>query len=259
MIALSFDIEEFDLPLEHGIDFPVERQMAVSRQGASYILDILARHGIKATFFSTVSFAEAAPDIISRLLADGHELASHGMQHSQFEIADLQRSRQRLSEIAGRDVIGYRQARMMKLDEAEIARAGYKYDSSLNPTFIPGRYMHLTTPRLHFWKDGVLQIPSAVTPLVRFPLFWISAHVLPQKLYRALVRHTLRHSPDFVTYFHPWEFYDLTSLDIKLPAIVRHNAGEGMRQRLDALIADLKGRGYQFATLSEVYRRYADK
>lgn len=50
MIALSFDIEEFDLPLEHGIDFPVERQMAVSRQGASYILDILARHGVKATF-----------------------------------------------------------------------------------------------------------------------------------------------------------------------------------------------------------------
>ena len=41
MIALSFDIEEFDLPLEHGIQFPFERQIAVSAEGAGRILDVL--------------------------------------------------------------------------------------------------------------------------------------------------------------------------------------------------------------------------
>ena len=57
MIALSFDIEEFDLPLEHGIRFPFERQIAVSTRGAERILDVLDKHGIKATFFSTLNFA----------------------------------------------------------------------------------------------------------------------------------------------------------------------------------------------------------
>ncbi len=56
MVALSFDIEEFDLPLEHGVELPFERQIEVSRIGAERILDILDGHGVRATFFSTVKF-----------------------------------------------------------------------------------------------------------------------------------------------------------------------------------------------------------
>ena len=257
MIALSFDLEEFDLPLEHGIDIPFNKQMEVSRIGAERILDILDSHNVKATFFTTVNFARNAPQVVERLLNGGHELASHGMQHTGFKESDLADSRTALEAIAGKPVTGFRMPRMMKLQESAVAAAGYLYDSSLNPTFIPGRYMNLSTPRMPFMADGVLQIPTSVTPLVRFPLFWLSAHLLPPALYRWLARYTSKHSGLFTTYFHPWEFFNLNTLtDCNLPAMVRLNSGEGMQKRLDALIATMKKRGKRFVTYSEIYAAY---
>lgn len=257
MVALSFDIEEFDLPLEHGVNFPFERQIDISAQGAGKVLDILEREGVKATFFATVNFAHHAEGVMSRLLAGGHELASHGMRHSQFSVADLVESRKCLEQLAGHPIIGYRQPRMMKLPESEIAKAGYLYDSSLNPTFIPGRYMNLKTPRTPFMQDGVLQIPASVTPWVRFPMFWLAGHVLPPRLYRALAKRTLSHDGMFNTYFHPWEFYDLNTLpDCKIPAIVRLNSGEGMQKRLTDFIRFMKKHGETFVTYTDIYNRY---
>lgn len=254
MVCLSFDIEEFDLPTEHGAEIPFERQMEVSAAGASRILDLLKRHGVKATFFCTVSFAKGAPGIISRIMEEGHEVASHGMQHSSFRISDLRESRLELEALTGTRICGYRQARMMKLDEREVADAGYLYDSSLNPTFIPGRYMSLRKPRRPYMKDGVLQVPAAVTPWVRFPLFWLSAHILPPTLYRRLALQSLRHDGLFVTYFHPWEFYDLNSLppDYRIPGIVRLNSGPGMEERLESLITFLKSKGATFAPIKSL-------
>ena len=44
MILLSFDIEEFDAPLEHGVELPFEEQMRTSVEGTRKILACLARH-----------------------------------------------------------------------------------------------------------------------------------------------------------------------------------------------------------------------
>ena len=112
--------------------------------------------------------------------------------------------------------------------------------------------MHLGTPRTHFMQDGVLQIPASVTPWVRFPLFWLSCHNLPFFLYRWLCRRTLRHDGYLVTYFHPWEFYELNEHpEFGLPFIVRNNSGRGMIKRLDRWIASFKGEGASFITYSE--------
>ena len=51
MILLSFDIEEFDAPLEHGVELPFEEQMRTSVEGTRKILACLARHRVKATWF----------------------------------------------------------------------------------------------------------------------------------------------------------------------------------------------------------------
>ena len=258
IVALSFDLEEFDLPMEHGADIPLDRQMDISRHGTERILHILGRHNVKATFFSTVNFARHAPELITRIIAGGHELASHGICHTGFAATDPAASRQQLQQLSGKPVAGFRMPRMMRLPEQTIADAGYSYDSSLNPTFIPGRYMNLGTPRRPFMKDGVLQIPTSVTPWVRFPLFWLSCHLLPQRLYRGLVRHTLRHDGYFTTYFHPWEFHDLNTLPpaYRIPPVVRRNSGAGMEERLDKLIAELKHAGNEFATYSRLYDRF---
>lgn len=56
MILLSFDTEEFDVPREHGVDFPLDEAMKVSVYGTNRILDCLKNNGVKATFFCTSNF-----------------------------------------------------------------------------------------------------------------------------------------------------------------------------------------------------------
>ena len=252
MILLSFDTEEFDVPREHGVDFSLEQGMAVSKEGIRRILDVLNANGVKATFFCTGNFAEQAPELMQRFVDEGHEVACHGVDHWEPKETDFIRSKEIVERIIGRQVYGYRQPRMFPVVESEIKRAGYLYNSSLNPAFIPGRYMHLTAPRTWFMKDGVMQIPASVTPWLRFPLFWLSLHNLPQWLYHLLVRRVLNHDGYFVTYFHPWEFFDLKDHpEFKMPFIIRNHSGQEMVQRLDRLIRMLKGRRQEFVTYKE--------
>ena len=252
MILLSFDTEEFDVPREHGVDFSLEQGMAVSKVGTCRILDVLKQNGVRATFFCTGNFAENAPEVMQRIISEGHEVACHGVDHWQPQETDFARSKEIVERVTGRTVYGYRQPRMFPVVESEIKRVGYRYNSSLNPAFIPGRYMHLTSPRTWFMKDGVMQIPASVTPLIRFPLFWLALHNLPEGLYHWMVRRVLNKDGYFVTYFHPWEFYELKAHpEFKMPFIIKNHSGQQMCDRLDRLVKMLKARGHEFITYNE--------
>ena len=93
VLLLGFDIEEFDLPLECSGEITFEEQLSVSTEGTNVILDILAEYKIKATFFCTANFALNRPELIQRIINEGHELASHGYFHGEFKSEDYQRSK----------------------------------------------------------------------------------------------------------------------------------------------------------------------
>ena len=252
MILLSFDIEEFDGPREHGVEFSLQQGMEVSIEGTNRILDILHENDVHATMFCTGNFARNAPEVMKRIIAEGHEVACHGVDHYQPKESDFIRSKEIVEDITRCSVSGYRQPRMFPVVEDKIKKAGYKYNSSLNPAFIPGRYMNLRTPRTYFIKDGVLQIPASVTPWLRFPLFWLSLHNLPEGIYHRMVRRTLNHDGYFVTYFHPWEFYELKAHpEFKMPFIIKNHSGKEMCERLDNLIKMLKKNDHRFITYTE--------
>lgn len=260
MILLSFDIEEFDAPMEHGYNIPFERQMSISKEGTEQILKVLRDYQIKATFFCTANFALHAPDLIREILDNGHEIASHGYYHHTFEVADLKKSKETLEKLIQRPVLGFRMARMMPVEEIEVYNAGYKYNSSLNPTFIPGRYNNFREPRTYFYKENVLQIPASVTPVFRFPLFWLSYHNLPARLYRWLAGWTLRKDSYLVIYFHPWEFTDLGAhKELNLPFIIRNQAGKGMIKRLGDFISHFQKKGQTFSTFMEFIQKTDNK
>ena len=256
MVFLSFDTEEFDVPREHGVQYDtLVEGMEVSRYGTSRILDILKEEGVRGTFFCTTNFAENAPDIMQRIVSEGHEVAAHGCDHWSPKETDVAQSKQRLEELTGRIIHGYRQPRMFPVDIKRQSQLGYVYNASLNPAFIPGRYMHLTAPRTPFVEEGVVQIPASVTPVLRIPMFWLSLHNFPLWLYKKLCHRIIDHDGHFNTYFHPWEFYPLGSHpELRMPFIIRNNAGDAMCRRLRALIKDLKARGEKFGTYEEYAR-----
>ena len=260
MILLSFDTEEFDVPREHGVDFSLEEGMKVSVYGTNKILDTLKDNGVKATFFCTGNFAENAPEVIKRIMDEGHEVACHGVDHWRPQGDDVFRSKEIVERISGIKARGYRQPRMFPVSDEDIAKAGLEYNSSLNPACIPGRYIHLTTPRTWFMKDGVMQIPASVTPIIRFPLFWLALHNLPEALYHMMTDRVLKHDGYFVTYFHPWEFYELKQHpEFKMPFIIKNHSGQQMTARLDRLIKHLKNKGHEFITYSEFVDRNKKK
>lgn len=252
MVLLSFDTEEYDGPREHGVDFSLQEGMDVSIYGTNIILDILQENDVKATFFCTANFVQNAPEVMQRIKAEGHEIACHGCDHWQPKPTDACESKEIIEQQLGITCYGYRQPRMFPVDNSELKKCGYVYNASLNPAFIPGRYMHLTAPRTFFMKDGVMQIPASVTPLSRIPLFWLALHNFPERMYYYFVRKVLKHDGYFNTYFHPWEFFELKEHpEFKMPYIIKNHSGREMQMRLDRFIKRLKADGETFATYYE--------
>lgn len=254
MVLLSFDIEEFDMPFEYNGKISFEQQLSISQTGLERILDILKRHEVRATFFSTVVFAENSKNLIERLLKEGHELASHTWFHSKFEEKHLKESREKLQELFSTDVVGIRMPRMMPVNPAEVEKAGYLYNSSVNPTYLPGRYNNLKLPRTFFKEGNVTQIPASVSPKLRIPLFWLSFHNFTLGFYKKLAASTLKKDSYLNIYFHPWEFAEIKNPDFKLPAFTVKNSGHAMVERMDDFIGWLKNNNYTFSTIKEFHK-----
>ncbi len=255
MVLLSFDIEEFDMPFEYKGEIPFEKQISISQHGLENILNILKKHQAKATFFSTVVFAENSKHLIERLLKEGHELASHTWFHSSFEEKHLKESRERLEELFSTNVTGLRMPRMMPVDEKAVEKAGYSYNSSVNPTFLPGRYNNLKVSRTYFWEGNVMQIPASVSPNFRIPLFWLSFHNFPLFFYKKLAFDVLKKDNYLNIYFHPWEFSGIKDRAFKLPGFTTKNTGEDMIKRFDEFVGWLKSKNHTFGTFQEFQKR----
>ena len=253
MIYLSFDIEEFDMPKEYGYDIAFERQIAISRAGLIAILDLLKKHQMRATFFSTVVFAQQVPDLIERLIGEGHELASHTYFHSDFEEAHLKLSKEALEGEFGVTIEGLRMPRMLEVTAKAVKEAGYRYNSSINPTFLPGRYNKLSVPRHYFNENGLWQIPTAVS-CFRIPLFWLFFHNFPLWLYRFLLKRSVKSVGSAALYFHPWEFTDLHQKEFNFPAYVMRNTGEDMIVRFDKLLSFIGQQGWKTGLYKDLVR-----
>lgn len=249
-ILLGFDLEEFDLPLENKGKISFEDQLNTSETGINNVLDLLAKYNLVATFFCTVNFAKNRPNVLLRIVHEGHEVASHGCFHEHFLPEDYQKSKEELDNISGGNLVGFRMARMQTVDFDKMKEAGYLYDSSLNPTFIPGRYNNLKLP--YFWHhmpNGLVEIPSAVTRLFRIPLFWLSFHNFPLQFYFYCLNRVLKTPGYAVLYFHPWEFTNLNEYpERNIPYIIRRNSGIKMINRFQKMVTYYLAKGVVFDT-----------
>lgn len=252
MVLLSFDIEEFDLPTEYGQTIAFEEQIRISEQGLRRVLEVLEAEAVVATFYSTAVFMQhISSNTRQRICQGGHEIASHGYCHAYHEEADYLRSRLRLEELTGQRVRGFRMPRMQAIDAEALLEAGYTYDSSLHPTYLPGRYNHWDQPRLpHRLLSGLWELPASVVPYCRFPLFWLSMHNLPIGLYKYMLSYTAKHDGYLNIYLHPWEFADLRAEPYSLPGIISHRSGWNLVECLRIVLRHLKAQGLPFVTTS---------
>ena len=184
------------------------------------ILQLLDDAGTKATFFTLGWIAERYPQLVREIVANGHELASHGHAHlrasEQTEAgfyADIQLAKIVLEDVAGHEVKGYRapsfsigRDNLWAFDCLE--RAGYRYSSSIYPI----RHDHYgmpDAPRFAYAVGGLLEIP--VTTVRSLRRNWPASgggyfRLLPYGVSRWLLKRVNEVDRQAaVFYFHPWE------------------------------------------------------
>jgi polysaccharide deacetylase family protein (PEP-CTERM system associated) len=185
------------------------------------ILGLLADAGASATFFTLGWIAERYPQLVQRIAAAGHEVASHGFAHlrageqtpAEF-LADIALAKAVLEDVAGCEVRGYR-APSFSIGENNawahdaIAEAGYRYSSSVYPI----RHDHYgmpDSPRFSYEvRPGLLEVPIATVRLLgnNFPAGGGGYfRLLPYPISHWSLR-TIngRDRQPAMFYFHPWE------------------------------------------------------
>jgi polysaccharide deacetylase family protein (PEP-CTERM system associated) len=145
---LSIDVEDyFQVSAFEKVSPPEtwnRRELRVERN-TEKVLGILAEFSVKGTFFVLGWVAERCPELVKKIAAEGHEVASHGYGHQRVPNQgrgefrqDVRRSKAILEALTGREVIGYRAPSYSISKETfwafdELHEAGYRYDSSIFP------------------------------------------------------------------------------------------------------------------------------
>lgn len=78
------------------------------------ILDALKNHNVRATFFVVGHFLEESPELVCRMVEEGHTVANHSYNHpdmtslSDEELAaELQKNADKFKELTGMEMVGY--------------------------------------------------------------------------------------------------------------------------------------------------------
>lgn len=223
------------------------------------LLALLDRYGTTATFFTLGWIAERHPALVRRIVAAGHELASHGYGHGFVRDLgvegfrqDVTRAKRILEDAAGVAVRGYR-APSFSVDASTLwahdvlLEVGHTYSSSIYP-IRHDLYGMPDAPRfVHRRPNGLLEIPATSIRMANRNLPASGGgyfRLLPYRVSRwSLQRVNGSDRQAAVFYCHPWE------IDVDQPRVAqadaksrfRHYVNQrGLTRKLDRLLRDFR-------------------
>lgn len=228
-VILSFDVEEhYRIEAAVNYDCPAElRAVYADRmESTTYrLLELLAEHQAKATFFIVGQIATTHPKLVRDIHAAGHEIASHSWDHQRVHRfqpdsfrEDLMRSKSALEQATGAAVVGFRAPTFSVVRPTAwaldvLAECGFAYDSSIFPVR-HDRYGIPDAPRTPFLAVGksqsILELPPVTLRYLRWNLPVAGGgyfRLFPLGFMEAGIRQVSKLAPaTAMLYFHPWEF-----------------------------------------------------
>jgi len=187
------------------------------------VCNLLREFKIKATFFALGWIGDMYPDIIRKIVSEGHEIASGGywkrsakeMSPSEFR-DDLQRAKRALENAGSNKIIGYR-CPHKRLDIPDLwvldilAEEGYLYDASFYPIFKSdkGKPLFLSTCEYQTEHSTIWEIPMSTKRILGYNIpisggnyFRQIPHWFMMRKFKEWCKKT---EAPFVLYFHTWE------------------------------------------------------
>ncbi|GGF65884.1 XrtA system polysaccharide deacetylase [Alteromonas lipolytica] len=231
------------------------------------LLDLFAEKNVKSTFFTLGWVAKRCPDVIKRIVDEGHELASHGLSHrrattmTRAEVTeDIRISKDILEQTSGKPIFGYR-APSFSIDETNewiyevLVELGFTFSSSTYP-ITHDLYGVPDWPRFKFQRpEGIIEIPIPTIQknnrnlgiggggYFRLLPYWLSR--------KRIEKYMQTTEQPYSFYFHPWE------IDSEQPRIsgaplkskVRHYINLSVMEKKLIKLLDQ----YSWGTMSSAY------
>lgn len=208
------------------------------------LLDLLARCGSTATFFTLGWVAKRCPGLVRRITEQGHEVASHSWWHGRVSTLsrkefsrELRSSREILEDVSGAPVHGFRAPSFsirpgMEWAFDALLEEGYTYDSSLFPIRRPDYGYPPAAPGPHWIArpaGRLLELPMLTLDLFgqRLPAAGggYLRHLPEGIMHRALAARAAEGQTGMM-YVHPWEVDpDQPRLPVGFLTRMRHYGG----------------------------------
>ena len=262
--AFSIDVEDYFQVSALAPHFPRhiwDQQPCRVERNVDRMLALLSDNRTQATFFTLGWVAERYPEMTKRIVAEGHELASHGYGHQRVSdldragfFEDITRAKKLLEDLGGQAVIGYRapsfsigEKNLWALDT--LGEAGYQYSSSIYPI----RHDHYgmpNAPRFAFRPDTAKSFIELPATTIRFFDRNLPAagggyfRLLPYQISRWSIRRVnAKDQQPCIFYCHPWEIdpEQPRPTGMALKARFRHYVNLGRTEpRLRSLLKDFR-------------------
>ncbi len=220
MNAFSVDLEDW----YQGIELPFDswsKHTDRIRKGVDPLLELLAKHNTKATFFTLGWIGEKYPELIKEITAAGHEMASHGYSHEKvYDLSpdafrdEISRTKKILEDISGTPVIAFRAPFFSVTNKSLWAldilkEEGYTIDCSISPVKT-WRYGISTTPDEIFTikENGLIEFPVSTFKLLTKNLGIGGAYfrLFPYMLTSNGLKQRTSEGKVNMFYIHPWEY-----------------------------------------------------
>lgn len=265
-VLLSNDVETTSIWFN---DLRDDTGMKVWKEGMPLLLDLYNKFNIKSTFFYTAYIAKLYPEVVKMIIADGHEVGSHGKSHTKengFDIMPFEKqkrhldySKRLLEDISGKEVISFRSPaiRVSPLTARALIETGFRIDSSIASqrfdfflSFGGMRKLNfLKTPRMPYrtkkndifskGDSDLVELPMSATLL---PFIGSTMRIMPQVTYvqqRVLHLETCMTGKPAVYVIHPNELIDET----QAPRTIKRRSSNQIAYLLsDVIRAKLKAR-----------------
>lgn len=260
--AMTVDVEDYFQVQALAPHFPKslwDTQSPRVERNTDRLLALFADFGVKATFFTLGWVAERYKSLIVRIAKEGHELASHGYDHTRADRQDhkafrddVRRSKRILEDTSGTRVRGYRAATFSigrkNLWAFEVLNdEGYAYSSSIYP-ILHDNYGMPSAPRFPFRPLPNSQFVEVPISTLRFASRNFPCggggyfRLLPYGCSKwSISRLNRLEDRASVFYLHPWELDpdQPRPNDLSLKTRMRHYLNlDHMERRLSWLLKD---------------------